>query len=83
MRSPTGQLAVYMQTGSFVTCSYIFNAIAFLPFKKDDQRCIVGDFVDKSYDNLNYFVKYSRPLTEPRAMWDKIKHEMDFINNIL
>ncbi|KAH7714117.1 hypothetical protein AAVH_18512 [Aphelenchoides avenae] len=39
---------------------YVFNAVAFLPFDRNDQKCIYKetDFVDAGYSNLNFFVRY-------------------------
>lgn len=41
--------------------SYVFNAVASLPFYRKDQKCIykeADDFVNAGYSNLNFFVRY-------------------------
>ncbi|KAH7669954.1 hypothetical protein AAVH_18509 [Aphelenchoides avenae] len=49
-----------------VLFSYIFDAVAFLPFDRNDQKCVhrEADFVDAGYINLNFFVRYVEKIEE-------------------
>ncbi|KAH7714110.1 hypothetical protein AAVH_18505 [Aphelenchoides avenae] len=43
-----------------VLFSYTFNAVAFLPFDRKDQKCVYekSSFVDAGYGDLNFFIRY-------------------------
>ncbi|KAH7704317.1 hypothetical protein AAVH_28486, partial [Aphelenchoides avenae] len=52
-------LSKNMRLVDFVT--YVFNALAYLPYDRDDQQCLFpkDKFADLGYRNLNFFVLYA------------------------
>lgn len=66
--------------------AYVFNALAFLPFDRDDQRCLLfpeANTVSGDYRNLNYFVlfKGNRTLLDVNGVLSGINGKKNAVLN--